>query len=630
MINRHFYWHEKAIFQAAPSAALCYNEQKDRVIIVDKDSVFAYSMRYDEKTVLPLPKFPFARNAGAIACDDEKDLLYVYNLKQVQPDDPTLAVVNMKNLSIEYRQAQIPQLSHHNVLLRKENSGVYIFGGYEEHSYSNRILKYNPEADSWDSVEFTGDEIFPRYFSALGPGVQPSQILIMGGIGNESGKREHGVRHLYDLFSVDLETKQIKKLWDIKDKIQSDVTPCSNIVLDEGGKYFYTLCYPQYRENSVLQLYRFNMADGSYEIAGDTIHINTELIETSVYLFFSKRMQKFYAVIRENLVDGNANIRMYSLFAPPITASELKFDAGQLSFQPFLWMLLALVLILILILYQWKKQKEIIPEKLIQSEITEKTPAFLLPLEQKKNAAYFFGDFTVYDRNGREISSFFSPRLKEIFAFLLFYSIDGQTGVSTDTLTSALWPNKDSHDTKNTRGVTINRLRHLLKEISGITLFSYDSRWYFELQPTFYCDYVEYRERIKALNENNRNKEENMSRIYYILKRGSLTPYLQGPWIDAYKHKHENEIRKILWNRILKLYEENDYTNLSDYSEVFFNVDPLDEEVFKLHMYALEKMGRKPQAILLYNRFVSNYKELMGIEPDLRFINLHEFPFDMK
>jgi hypothetical protein len=45
-------------------------------------------------------------------------------------------------------------------------------------------------------------------------------------------------------------------------------------------------------------------------------------------------------------------------------------------------------------------------------------------------------------------------------------------------------------------------------------------------------------------------------------------------------------------------------------------------------MSALRKTGRKPQTVLLYSRFVATYKELMGVEPDLTYINSYDFPFD--
>ncbi len=87
----------------------------------------------------------------------------------------------MNDHTLEYKYAHVGNpLYHHNTFLG-ENNELYVFGGYGNHSYSNKIIKYEPENDKWMEVEFSGDKIHPRYFSAAGQGVFPSQVFIMGG-----------------------------------------------------------------------------------------------------------------------------------------------------------------------------------------------------------------------------------------------------------------------------------------------------------------------------------------------------------------------------------------------------------------------------------------------------------------
>lgn len=610
LANRYFYWQEKNKFACDSMAKITYDEKKNRVIIADKYSLSIYSMRYDTKEEHHLDNFPADLNSGEAIYDNKNDLLYIYSLEQKVKDSPAMAVVDMSDYSVVYKYAQLGnRLSHHNTFFGGENNELYIFGGYGNHLYSNKIYKYNFTDDKWEIVEFTGKEIYPRYFSAAGRGKLSSQMLIMGGVGNESGRQEHGGRHLYDLFSLKLDTKQRTKIWEITEEdLPSGFVPCSNLVLDEDKKHFYTLCYPQHQVNSILQLYRFSVEDGSYEIVSDSIRINAEQIETTVFLFYNKLMKEFYTFIRENANDGYAEIRIYSLLSPPVTAEEL-IDGNQSSIY---WLLLLIPLIILPVWsLTWKKRKKEEPE------FEPEAPAIIAKKEiDKKNAVFVFGDFTVYDKNGRDISYRFSSKLRSLFALILFYSTDNNR-ISTDMLTAELWPDKDSDSAKNTRGVTINRLRGILADISGIMLFHQDSKWYFSFDTAFYCDFIEYRKLINDLKDKNADENENMAKLLDILKRGILYPSLQESWIDVHKHEYEGEIYKILWSYIVKLHDCKKYSRLIEYAALYFMNDPLNEDVIRLSVSALQKIGKKDQAILLYNKFVSNYKKSMGEDPKL-------------
>lgn len=617
--NRFFYWQEKNKFKCDSLTRVAYDNIHNRIIIADQKSVSTYSMRYGERATHILENFPAAINSNNAIYDNKNELLYIYTLEQTSKDAPSMAVVNMKDYSIAYKYAQLgSKLHHHNGFLSGSNNQLHIFGGYDKHMYSNKMYEYNPAADKWEIVQFKGTEIYPRYFSAAGYGKAASQVLIMGGVGNESGRQEHGGKHLYDLFLFDTNTKQRTKLWEIKDDIPVGFVPCSNLILDDDKKHFYTLCYPQHQVNSNLQLYKFNIADGSYEIVSAPIRVNAEQMETTVFLFYNKLMHEFYTVIREHANDGKVGIKIYSLSSPPVTFEQLQYQEKT----SFYWWLLLLTLPIALGVWQLTRRKkpdagaEPFPvadngvEPVEEDVISERKET------RKENAVYVFGDFTVYDRSGKDISYRFSSKLRSLFALILFYSTDGKR-ISTDMLTAELWPDKDADSAKNTRGVTINRLRGILADISGITLYQENSKWYFSFESSFYCDLIEYKEIIHGLKETKANESEDMSKLLGIHKRGVLYPSLQENWIDSHKHQYESEIYKIFWGYILKLNEQKKYSRLVEFADLCLANDPLNEDVLKLCVNALQKIGKKDQAILLYNKFISNYKKSMGVEPDL-------------
>lgn len=618
LANRFFFWKEKIKFRCESMSKIAYDEKKNRVIVMDQQVVSTYSMRYDVKEDHHLVNFPTSLNHGEAIYNDESESLYVYNLEKISSDSPSVAIVNMKDYSVKYKYAQLGnRLYHHNAFFGIDNNELYVFGGYGNHLYSNNIYKYNFEKDSWDLLEFSGDQMYPRYFSAAGKCVSPTKMLIMGGVGNESGRQEHGGRHLYDLFSLDLKDRKKTKLWEIKEDLPTGFVPCSNLILDDEKEHFFTLCYPQHQMNSVLQLYRFSIKDGSYEIVSDSIRINAEQIESMVFLFYNKLMREFYTVVRENTNDGHAEIRVYSLLSSPVSFKELM--AGNKNSMYWLLILIPLALAVFwyfaLNLLTNKKKEE--PEILLPVvEIEEEQPKYERKEIDKRNAVFVFGDFTVYDKNGRDISYRFSSKLRSLFALILFYSTDSNR-ISTNMLTAELWPDKDADSAKNTRGVTINRLRGILNDISGITLYHQNSKWYYSFDDSFYCDFIEYKKIVGNLDGDGVDKGKKMSDLLSILKRGTLYPNLQESWIDSHKHEYENEIFKTLWNYMLELNENKKYSRLVECADIYFMNDPLNEEVLQLTVNTLQKIGKKDQAILLYNKFVSNYKKSMGAEPNL-------------
>ena len=55
---------------------------------------------------------------------------------------------------------------------------------------------------------------------------------------------------------------------------------------------------------------------------------------------------------------------------------------------------------------------------------------------QKPEANYIqlFGDFKVLDKEGNEITSLFTPKLKQLFLIILLYSQRNKNGISTKEL----------------------------------------------------------------------------------------------------------------------------------------------------------------------------------------------------
>ncbi|MCL2651569.1 MAG: hypothetical protein FWD60_11175 [Candidatus Azobacteroides sp.] len=616
VINRYHFWQEEGTFHTGRIAGITFNPNLNNIIIFNNDTIISYFPQYKQKNEIKLNNPAFKLFNGEAIYNPQENKSYLYTLRENKENSPTLAIIDMDNYSVQFKSPSIDnELVHHNVFWGKEDKAMYIFGGYGKHTYSNDIFTYNQLKDDWEKLNFSGDKISPRFFSASGQGASPSQILIMGGFGNESGKYEHGGRHLYDLFSIDLETNYIKKLWEING-FSSDQVPCSNLILNKEHTHFYTLCYAHHQPSSFLQLYKFRVADGAYEIVSDSVPIISENLNTTVYLFFSDLMQEFYAVVKEYKDDANSQVHLYSLLAPPVGEKDLKASVNPIHRGLiFGFQILILLLTLSITYFFWRKYRG---KKVKTKENLSEKEHFSDSAIRKTNAIYVFGDFTIYDKKGMDISYRFSSKLKSLFALILFHS-KNKSGISTEMMTTELWPDKDSVSAKNTRGVTINRLRSILADMEGISLFHQNSKWFFAFEDVFYCDYVESERIIEHLIKPEKNKDEYMHELLLILKRGAIFPNLQESWLDIFKRDFENNIERILWDYITELYENKKYAQLIQYSDLYFIIDPLNEDIMNLCLKSFQKIGKSEQALVLYNKFVSNYRESMGEKPKQKF-----------
>ena len=78
--------------------------------------------------------------------------------------------------------------------------------------YSNRFHQFDVESKQWSAIDsLWGDAIRPRYFSAVGYQDSTHTAYIFAGMGNESGEQIVGRKYLYDLYKVDLRTKNIQQ-----------------------------------------------------------------------------------------------------------------------------------------------------------------------------------------------------------------------------------------------------------------------------------------------------------------------------------------------------------------------------------------------------------------------------------
>ena len=95
-------------------------------------------------------------------------------------------------------------------------------------------------------------------------------------------------------------------------------------------------------------------------------------------------------------------------------------------------------------------------------------PHIDLPGAGAPNQIQLFSEFMVISSNREDITENFTPKIRELFLFVLIHTIHNGNGAKIDDINEQLWPGIDSKKLANNRAVTLNKLRKLLKQMEGI------------------------------------------------------------------------------------------------------------------------------------------------------------------
>lgn len=317
LINESYFWKQRYSANFNDVAGLCFDGNNQRILIYGKQELTIYDLTQRTASVLPYKnELPVAMILGKSIFNVRENKCYVYEANNVRQGDPTIAALDLNTMTWEgVGRAFIPQQRHHhNTFYDSQQNDLYLFGGYGSFAYYNTFFKYNRPADEWTAVKFKGDTLTPRFFSASGKAENENEILIFGGFGNASGQQIVGGKHSYDLYRVNLSTQTIKKCWEIHGP-DSNFVPANNLILSADKKHFYAACYPHHLARPELSLYKFSIADGSYETVSAPIPVISEKIETDINLFLNERTGELYCVTQEFADAKKSVIKLYSLLS---------------------------------------------------------------------------------------------------------------------------------------------------------------------------------------------------------------------------------------------------------------------------------------------------------------------------
>ena len=550
--------------------------------------------------------------------DSDSERLYAYEVYTENGDsEPMIASLDLHTLGwrVESYSRLSMQLHHHCSYYDAVRKRYTIFGCFGNMYYSNKFYMFNAEEGRWNTLgSLSGDFLCPRYFSSAGYLDSNHSVYIFGGMGNESGDQVIGRRYFHDFYKVDLQEMRVQKLWDISEG-QPNMVPAQDMVI-LNDSCFYVLRYPESVSNSFLHLYRFSVEDGSCHILGDSIPIYSDKITTNARLYYNERQSRLFVTVQETSDDVSSKFSVYSLLFPPVSLEKYTANNGGGN-ASHVWLVLVAAVVAVaggsvwIVYKRHRNSGKGEDGKAVRQDKEQLPEASDVKVEKMAvdtgtvNSMYLFGDFSVFDRNGRNISYMFSLRIKQIFCLILRYS--DADGISSKQLSDLIWPDKPKDKVKNSRGVAINHLRKILKELDGIELVYEKGCFRFTLSSDFYCDYL----RFMAIVAENRI-EECRQEFLYSVGRGKFVGFMDGPLFDGFKQDVECRLEVLVLQLMKEAFEAQDYAETVSLAEAEFNIDPVNETALSCCLKSLFILKHENAAIGTYQKFVAEYKKYTG------------------
>jgi two-component SAPR family response regulator len=603
LINDSYYWKLRCEKNFENPAVINFDTIRQQFILLDKDSAFTFSLNNNRLFLANYAhNHSLDTRLGCSFIDDKENKLYIYEVNNLPFNSISVSVLDLLTGKWEDGAThQLPQQRHHHSsFFNAETKRFTIFGGFGNQRYSNSFDTYYIDQNQWITENFSGNVIHPRFYSGQAK-INDHQSILFGGIGNQTGDQIVGRSYSYDCYLIDYEGKNIEKLWEIP-LSSTGLVSVRNMVLADDSASFYTLCYPEYIPATSLKLYRFSIENGNYEISGDSIPFTSERIESNANLYYNNQTREFYCTTQVFSPNGSSVIKIYSLDSPPSTRKDISPAKKNTRWKKAAYLGILILLLAIGFRFCLSCKKKIkTPNKRIQDKIKELE---LTPDPQKANSIYVFGAFTVIDYRNKDVSYLFSPKLKQLFLYILFAGMENEKGIDSQTIHATIWPDKTAENAKNLKGVALNQIRKILTDLDGIELVFRDGYFKFELTGNLYVDYLEFIELInkeKALLQ-----EDTIRRITEITTRGMFLKSIEFPEMLRIKQVLKNKIKNLLFPEIVSLYRENKYTQAIYLAKTLNRIDEKDENVFKYEIESYIKSGLTDLAKKRYNNFLYN------------------------
>jgi two-component SAPR family response regulator len=613
IIDKHIKWRKQIDLMFDNLVGIAADDENGKVFFVDKKAVYILLPEtYQIDTIPFVGGLPYFELSKQLIYNKFTNELWSYNF--YKNEISKFSFLTRKWSSSDSRTIE-PDYWHHNKLISPVDSSLLTLFGYGHYKYKSDINKYDNKSKSWKKIDNT-NQIQPRYMSSAGL-LNNKEVLVFGGYGSKTGRQELSPEFYYDLYILNLKDFSFKKVWTLE-KPEYPFVPCEALIPDQPEGCFYTLVYSSVNFSTSLHLAKFGIDKNEYQIYNDSIPYNFLDTESWSTLFLNKKMSQLVAI-----TSHLSEVSLYTIAYPPLLPS----DVYQKEPKKMNWILMTVLILGAATLttggFLVTRRKKI--KKNSNNWYVKIDHPCILPIEEEEkrtiSSIYLIGVFQVFDKKGSDITSSFSPTLKQLFLYIFLHSSKNGKGVLSSKLDEVLWYDKSEESARNNRNVNISKLRLILDEIEGIEIINENSYWKIYLDKTIFCDYTLVLDLLKKSSSMNLSETE-IKQILSLLLSGELLPQIQTDWMDEIKSQFANEVIDVLSSLSKEKEIINNFSIQYHLAECILLYDRFNDEAFASKCSVLYHIGKKGTAKNMYDSFCRDYKQSLGIEYEVQFNEL--------
>jgi DNA-binding SARP family transcriptional activator len=605
-IDKHVKWQQMAhLVLPYIHPQIAFDDENERLFIVNRKSVMIYNTNTEQID-------SFKANKGEAYNCRANQIVYNKNghkLVSYSFDNTNLAMFDFKTKewSNENNQIILPQFWHHSKYFDIKDSTLITIGGYGYHKYKGDVMRYSFKNKEWKQHDISS-HIPPRYLGSLGS-LGNSELLYFGGYGSKTGNQEEFPRNYYDLYKINSQTLEASKIWELKSP-DEHFTNGNSLVINKEKGVFYNLSYSNTRYSTSIKLMELSIDKPEYKILGDSILYKFKDIESYCDLYYCAKTSQLLAVTsvsKNNL----SEINIYSIAYPPLQPKDVLQEEESVSTWKWYYLL---ILILTIPLYFIVKKRNRSTNNIIgnHTEVVSTFEYNVPEIELKPSSVNLLGCFQTVDIDGINITGSFTPTISQLFVLIILYSVKNGQGISSQELTDILWYDKDVDSARNNRNVNFSKLRLLLKKVGDLELINNNSYWSIQIGKDVFCDYKNVMYLIDLIKKQQQLNLDVVHEFVNIASRGVLLPNVQDEWLDSFKGDYTNLVIETL-THLSKIADiSTNLVLLLRISDAILLHDNIDEDAAKLKVYALYNLGKKGQAKQYFEKFLEEYKSLMG------------------
>ena len=539
--------------------------------------------------------------------------------------------------SNEIRNTEEASNYNHARTFNPADSSFYFFGGYGFYQYRNDLYRMKYSTNQIEQVEYERP-LYPRYSAAMA--IVGDELYIFGGRGNKYGKQELSSHYYWGLCAINLKNKQSRIVWQKNQPQEEGTIMASTMYFEPSDSSFYAVS-----TNKGGVLWKISMKDSVYSEVSKPIYNESTYQDSDFSLYTSPSHGKLFLVLDKILSNHTHELAIYSINMPLVNEVDIRQStAGEsINNRSYLYAI-GLLLLLVLagfVLYRFKyngknkkapatkkgtektvattgkvqsqsdvPESKTIPKKEWMQESETIFTETVNYYDRSRASISLLGCFNVRDKDGNDITSNFTPRLKHLLILLILYTEKNAQGILASKTTEILWPEKEETAARNNRNVNLRKLRVLLESIGDMEVMIENNFLRIKWGTGVFCDYHTLITCTKQFEQE--KSEELLNRILEILLYGPLLPNTILDWLDDFKDDYSSYSIDLLKNLLDIEISRNHQDMIIRLADIMFLHDPLNEEALAAKCSVLVTQGKKGIARNLYDRFCKEYHDSMG------------------